>query len=229
MGPTWSRYGDPGDDLGEDWPRALAHELSHYLFFLDDNYLGFSQDGVLVPVDGCSGAMSDPYREDDAAGYDEYHLESGWLPDCTATLSNQLTGRADWSTIATFYPWLNGDLVNYGPSRQPLALTEIVAVSPITPTTTLHAPIFNLTLDGHSQQVGGSARAFLLRDDHLVDLGRPTVDQVLTRGAQALWRFAPTDGGKIFPTPNEAAAKSSRAAMKNWPSPHIPAGYQTSS
>ncbi len=44
MGPVWNRYGDPGSNLGEDWPRALAHELGHYALFLDDNYIGLDDD-----------------------------------------------------------------------------------------------------------------------------------------------------------------------------------------
>ncbi len=39
IGAVWNRYAD-SSSLGEDWPRALAHELGHYLFFLDDNYIG---------------------------------------------------------------------------------------------------------------------------------------------------------------------------------------------
>ncbi len=61
MGSVWNRYGTAEDDFGEDWPRTLAHELGHYLFFLDDNYLGLDENGLLVPIDGCVGAMSDPY------------------------------------------------------------------------------------------------------------------------------------------------------------------------
>jgi hypothetical protein len=34
--------------LGEDWPRALAHEIGHYAFGLDDNYLGLDAQGHTV-------------------------------------------------------------------------------------------------------------------------------------------------------------------------------------
>jgi len=34
MGSVWNRYGESTGTLGEDWPRTLAHELGHYLFFL---------------------------------------------------------------------------------------------------------------------------------------------------------------------------------------------------
>ena len=49
MGAVWNRFGDYTGNLGEDWPRTLAHELGHYLFFLDDNYLGLTEDGLLSP------------------------------------------------------------------------------------------------------------------------------------------------------------------------------------
>ena len=42
---------DPSSgDIGEDWPRTLAHELGHYLFFLHDNYLGLDDNDQLIPV-----------------------------------------------------------------------------------------------------------------------------------------------------------------------------------
>ena len=40
IGSTWNRYGRPGQMLSDDWSIILAHELSHYLFFEDDVYLG---------------------------------------------------------------------------------------------------------------------------------------------------------------------------------------------
>ncbi|MGD1994086.1 MAG: VCBS repeat-containing protein, partial [Anaerolineae bacterium] len=79
MGAVWNRYGDPSGTLGEDWPRTLAHELGHFALYLDDNYLGFSDSGLLIPVDGCDGtAMTDPYRDD----FSEFHPAAGWLPGC---------------------------------------------------------------------------------------------------------------------------------------------------
>jgi hypothetical protein len=181
MGAVWNRYGDPGGNLGEDWPRTLAHELGHYAFFLDDNYLGFSETGLLIPVESCTGtAMSDPYRDD----YSEFHLDANWLPGCEQTLSHQTTGRSDWATIETFYPWLNGVITNTGPSGLPLAVTEIEVVEPITPTEAIEVPYFYLSQDGHRVQPGANARAFLFQDDRLIDLGRPVLDQVLARGAR---------------------------------------------
>ncbi len=182
MGASWNRYGEPGSDLGEDWPRTLAHELGHYVLFLDDNYLGLDENGWLEPVDGCPGAMSDPYRVD--FPYDEFHPVEGWLPACENTLSNQSTGRSDWATVQTFYPWLSGVLTNTGPSALPLAITQIQVVEPITPSTALESPVFYLTQGGNRVQPGRGARAFLFQGAWITDLGSPTLDQVLARGAQ---------------------------------------------
>jgi subtilisin-like proprotein convertase family protein len=183
MGATWNRYGDPGGSLGEDWPRTLAHELGHYALFLNDNYLGLDAEGHLISVDSCTGtAMTDPYRED----YSEFRSDEGWLPGCEQTLSHRSTGRSDWATITTLYPWLKGVPTNPGPSRLPLVVTQIQFVEPITPSTALEVPIFYLSQDEEHIQPGGSARAFLLRKegDQLIDLGRPTLDRVLAWGAR---------------------------------------------
>jgi len=183
MGAVWNRYGDPGGALDEDWPRTLAHELGHYALFLDDNYLGFDAAGRLIPVSGCPGVMTDPYRED--WPYDELHAASDWLPECADTLSQRVFGRADWATLELFYPALDGTLDNAGPTNLPLAVTQLTVVEPLTPCTTLEDATFYLVDEGGGMlQLGSSARAVLLRDDLLTDLGRPTLDRVLARGAR---------------------------------------------
>jgi hypothetical protein len=151
---VWNRYGESNGNLGEDWPRALAHEIGHYALFLDDDYLGLDANGRLIPIDTCTDtAMSDPYRED----YSEFHFQELWLPDCANTLANKQTGRWDWKTVTTFYPWLNGTITNTGPSNLPLAVTQIDFVEPVTPSTVLAAPIFNLTQNGSRVQPGARA------------------------------------------------------------------------
>jgi hypothetical protein len=104
-GPTWNRFGDAGSSLGDDWPRALAHELGHYLLYLDDTYLGV-RNQQLVPIETCPGPMNDPYRD-----YDDFILFNGqrvWRQNqaCLDTLPAKHTGRWDWETISAFYPWL---------------------------------------------------------------------------------------------------------------------------
>ncbi len=187
LAATWNRYGNPGQITGEDWARTLAHELSHYLFFLDDNYLGLNLQGLLIPVTSCSGSfMSDPYRDD----YSEFHpADSAWTNDCSRTLSHQSTGRPDWQTVTTFYPALGAHAPgtpNPGPSSLPLAVTRISFVGLDTPTTALPDPRFYLTYAGASLRPGRCARAFLFTegDSAVVDLGTPVLDQVLARGAK---------------------------------------------
>jgi subtilisin-like proprotein convertase family protein len=184
MGVVWNRYGETNGNLGEDWPRALAHELGHYALFLDDDYLGLDMNNRLIPIDTCTGtAMSDPYRED----YSEFHAGGpSWTDQdkCGRTLAANETGRWDWATVTTFYPWLNGTITNTGPSGLPLEVTQIHFIEPPTSTTVLPAPIFNLTQDGGQVQPGTSARAFLYHDDQVTDLGNPTLDQIDARGAR---------------------------------------------
>lgn len=196
IGAIWNRYGEAEGTLGDDWPRTLAHELGHYVFYLDDDYIGLNNQGLLVPVTSCQDtAMADPYRDD----FSEFHPASDWLPGCAQTLSHQNTGRSDWETITTFYPQLHaptGPLttVNTGPSTLPLDITQITIVDPETTTTALAAPIFLLSReeDQSSYQTGRNARAFLFQHEdgpnspvnRLVDLGKPTLDRVLARGAR---------------------------------------------
>ncbi|MBN1138760.1 MAG: hypothetical protein JXM73_19405 [Anaerolineae bacterium] len=182
MGATWNRYGDPGGSLGEDWPRTLAHELAHFALFQDDNYLGLDEQGRLIPIDSCTGtAMTDPYRDD----YSELHPDGGWLPACEQTLSHRTTGRSDWATVEALYPWLHAAPANAGPIVLPLALTRIQLMEPITSPLPLEVPIFTLFQDGGRVVPGAGARAYLFQDGRLVDLGQPTLDQVLARGARA--------------------------------------------
>ena len=204
IGSVWNRYGESTGNLGEDWPRVLAHELGHYLLYLDDNYIGLNDEGVLVTVESCPGIMANPYRED----YSEFHPEEGWSAGCSQTLSQREFGRSDWETIRLRYPWLNpltGAYRNNGPSRLPLAVTQIESYSvddlnfdlsaesdqvmtvvsgtvPLTPT--LDVPIFYLNEGNTSIQVGQRARAFLLQDDWLVDLGRPNFGEVVAHGVR---------------------------------------------
>jgi len=172
--------------MGQDWPRTLAHELGHYIFYLNDNYVGFDSAGMLGTVSTCPGAMADQYSPDKAQGYDEFHVDRGWTPGCTWTLSHEAVGRSDWATIHTMYSWLTTTVPLSGPLLLPLAVTHISVTEPVSPSTALDVPIFYLF-----QAEGGRyltdttrARAFLFHDDRLTDLGRPTRDQVNARGAR---------------------------------------------
>ena len=189
MGAVWNRYGDTDANLGEDWPRALAHELGHFALFLDDNYLGI-KDGTLVSVASCPGAMSDPYLPDN----DDFHpRDDQWDANCQHTLSEYTTGRADWETIKTFYdqPRLDTRLraphtfnAQQGPSQLPLAVTQVTFAEMPQDDLPLDAPIFRITDDTPSRWSSGpNTRAVLFQDNRLIDLGQPTRDQITARGA----------------------------------------------
>ncbi len=183
MGATWNRYGTPGSSLGEDWSIILAHELSHYLLFQDDTYLGFTANGLLKAVDTCTGsAMGEIYIPDNT----EFVADEGhWQANCADTLANKTLGRDEWATLKLWYPELvRPTAPNSGPPLKPFDLTEVTVLDPINPNAALDDPTFFLHYAGGT--TGSSeGRAFLLRDDYLVDLGSPSGGQnrVLARGA----------------------------------------------
>jgi len=219
MGSSWSRYGN-GGSLGEDWPRALAHELAHYLLFLDDNYVGehVLPDGrrqlVTVPSSRCRGAMNDPYTDANS----EFHPDTDWQPGCADTLSHQEAGRSDWSTIQSFYPMLKAPAgaitdtlaTNQGPSNLPLAVTRVRFDAPRThdgkskrPATTLDVPVLYLNdRSGATYRASSRARAYVIQDDRLIDLGSPDFDQLQAFGAEPGDRVCVSDPGLDQADPN---------------------------
>ncbi|WP_298819952.1 FG-GAP-like repeat-containing protein [Chloroflexus sp.] len=200
IGATWNQYGASRGTIGEDWPRALAHELGHYLFFLSDNYIGFDNAGgrkVLVGIDGCAGAMNNPYREEES----EFHPQNlAWETLCANTLSQLETGRADWDTIVAFYPPLAAyrpTTLNQitGPNTLPVNLTEILEMPLTERVRAVRQSTFSLLLafgsDTIRLQPDRSARGILFTDDdgngvidRLIDLGAPVRDQLEARGAR---------------------------------------------
>jgi hypothetical protein len=96
MGATWNQFGDPSDDSRDDWQRALAHELAHYLLFQEDTYLGLNDTGLLIPVGECTGsAMGDFYTEANT----EFLDDADWLPKCDVKglVFRPGGGRQRWS------------------------------------------------------------------------------------------------------------------------------------
>ena len=197
MGATWNRYGNPAQSIGVDWPVILAHELGHYLLFLEDTYLGLKEfDGaeVLTSVDSCAGsAMGDVYNINNT----EFVQNPGdWQNNCADTLAAQELSRTEWDLITGYYPWLKAPRLTLpGPGRMPFDLTTVSIFPPITPANTLEDPTFYL--DYRDGEVSSSeARAFLLRNkigtgtgidayEYVYDLGNPVGGQnrLLARGA----------------------------------------------
>ncbi|MBN2389765.1 MAG: hypothetical protein JXR84_03515 [Anaerolineae bacterium] len=196
MGATWNRYGDPTTSIGEDWPLILAHELSHYLLYQYDVYIGLNEDDLLVPQDTCTGsAMGDVYAIDNTEFIsDTLH----WTTACSQTLAAKTLGRTEWETLRAWYPWLiTPTLANDGPSQMPFEFTTVEIVAPAQAQDTIEDPTFYL--DYENGVVSSSeARAFLLRDaddvaqpgpddfDYIYDLGSPIGGQnrVTARGAR---------------------------------------------
>jgi len=185
MGSTWNRYGTPGQSLGDDWPVILAHELSHYLFYQDDTYLGLDANGYLQAVGTCTGsAMADVYLPDNT---ELIFDETQWQANCATTLPEQTLQRNEWETLQLWYPAvISPTTVNPGPSLMPFGFTTIRINDPYTPTAALEDPTFYL--DYANDQVSSTeARAYLIRDnDYVYDLGSPVGGQnrVIARGAQ---------------------------------------------
>jgi len=197
MGPLWDPFGQSEAELRQDWWLAFAHELSHYLLFLPDNYLGIEQ-GVLRKID-CQGSfMTSTYEET----YREFLTRDRWNRQeaCWRTsIAAHTTGRADWETLQRFLPWLrqpaNAAAVNPGPAWLPLAVTRIHLVTPRTSAATV-LPARNFDLRDAS---GGeiirlrAAEAYLfkrrgtpqLEDDQLIALGSTGAgsDRIKVRGA----------------------------------------------
>ncbi|MCW5844364.1 MAG: VCBS repeat-containing protein [Caldilinea sp.] len=129
MGPLWDPFGQNQTDLQQDWWRAFAHELAHYLLFLPDNYLGV-EDGLLVTTD-CKGSfMTSAYDEDRYGGF---LIRDGWVGPCLDTVAQRLlTGRTDWETITTFLPLVapaTSSAAANGPANIPLAVTQVRVIT----------------------------------------------------------------------------------------------------
>ena len=196
MGPVWDPYGASTTDLGRDWWQALAHELSHYLLFLPDNYLGYDEADALVRI-YCQGSFM-------TSTYDPRFTEfltrtEKWEGDCERSLAERTTGRADWETILTHYPMLQppGAAAFEGPSILPLHVTPVFDWGRPEEVTTLPARFFDVReLGGQQDRLrlrGG--QVYLLQvhdpadvtDDVLVYLGSPigSGDRIMVRGANA--------------------------------------------
>jgi subtilisin-like proprotein convertase family protein len=187
IGSTWNRYGRPGQTIGDDWPLILAHELSHYLLFHDDTYLGLDADGHLKAVSTCKGsAMGDIYN--DPLGPNFVFSQTYWLTNCGETLPAQTLGRTEWQTMVLWYPGLVTPSTRLdGPSLMPYDFTRVQINAPLTATTNLiDDPTFYA--DYANQGVSSNeARAYIVRgNEYVIDLGSPFGGQnrLVAHGAQ---------------------------------------------
>ena len=198
MGSSWDRYGDPGQGFSDDWALALAHELGHYLLFLDETYIGF--DGTLLHTrDQCNkSAMGDLYGSKAATEFVADSQE--WATNCANTLSNQTLNRTEWQTIQKWYPdILRPTEILTGPTVIPYEVTEFYVRTPITSSVEI-IPDPSFYFDyAEPTKSSSEARAYLLKwkenigdannsGDHVyaIDLGTPFGDQnrIIAYGAE---------------------------------------------
>ncbi|MEZ4867562.1 MAG: VCBS repeat-containing protein [Caldilineaceae bacterium] len=199
MGPQWDPFGQSEAELRQDWWLAFAHELSHYLLFLPDNYLGID-NGLLRQID-CQGSfMTNTYEEP----YREFLTRDQWERQeaCrTKSIAAHTTGRADWETIHHFLPWLqapaSGATVNPGPAWLPLQVTRIHIADPVGSSFSPVLPARNFDL---REATGGQviqvrqAEGYLFKtrstsqieDDTVISLGSTGAgsDRLKVRGAE---------------------------------------------
>lgn len=234
MGPNWDPFGQSDAELTQDWWRALAHELAHYLLFLPDNYLGLDDNGALR-ITNCRGSfMTSAYDSED---YSEFLTETEWIGDCRETMAERITGRPDWETIHRFYPMFAMPSTPLaGPNLLPLAVTEITIMDP--DPTTSGQPIAARNLDLRDEEGNlltlTQAQAYLFKtngtititeaisDDYLVALGSTGAgrDRILMRGAEAGDRLCVISGDQRMVGCKQAVGPTETAltmrTVDNW-------------
>lgn len=192
MGPVWDPFGQNEADLSQDWQRALAHELSHYLLYLPDNYLGIGDNGALITLN-CQGSfMTNTYDDD----YSEFLTPAEWQGDCLDTVAQHTTGRTDWETVMTFYEMLHGDGDNLGPARLLLNVTRVNFIEPADSATALPVRYFDLRdADSGALLSLPQAQGYLFRTQGTSDISDDSVmalggsggngDRIMVRGADS--------------------------------------------
>jgi hypothetical protein len=185
MGSYWNRFGTPPnqevkyngvvvtqDEMNDDWPIALAHEMGHYLLFLFDTYTdknGVSSDALAAQCTGT--AMGNAYAPSNQAFVFD---QAAWDSACGDTEAHfRLHGRTEWATIAGWYNFAVVPTEAALGSFPPVPLTNVVFVSPAVTPPPLASQIYTLTYQ-LNQTSSGEARAFLLRNDSLIfEQGKP--------------------------------------------------------
>lgn len=194
IGPNWNRYGN-AQTIGNDWPRVLAHELAHYMLFLEDMYIGIEeQQGLLVPIATCKRtAMADPYVDINTefltqTEFDNYRCSDTLAQVAEWTILNQVYGlnipaeRIDGPdempfvfTAVTVMPSEDNDILL---EDDRVLLSNLDEVEIITDTA-------DITDEDIATQLS-AGRAYLIqeRKERILDLGRPVLDSIQARGAE---------------------------------------------
>ena len=195
MGPNWDPFGTNLSELKLDWQRALAHELSHYLLFLPDNYIGI-ENNLPIQTDCLGSFMTSTYD----SAYSEFLPSTQWSGDCLKTMAQFTTQRADWDTIKKFYSFITVPSASLeGPFEIPLDLLKTSYPDPVDSNNKALPPAFtsvyyDIRSSGTLQSIPG-AQVYLfktlgtddLSDDTAILLG-DTVgasDRIKVRGTEA--------------------------------------------
>ncbi|MEM7334868.1 MAG: VCBS repeat-containing protein [Chloroflexota bacterium] len=224
MPATWNRYGLPGGNPGEDWPRVFAHELAHYLLFQLDNYLGVDESSgtpTLVQIENCDSIMTDAF------GSSEFASEAEWLADCQNTLAQYVTKRSDLQTLEHFFPMLNTDVELDGPLEFPLGATVVldeaepsaevldltiqVRTADGTPITTSDTRIQGYLIKSQGTE--------LLTDDLIIPQGSPQNGLLQVRGAERDDLLCVVDNSLEYKRVgcDELSSTTQRVELKNIP------------
>lgn len=198
MGSYWNRFGSPPnqlnvfdgevyseDEMVDDWSLALAHEFGHYLLYLFDTYTGVDGASSIELTELCTGtAMGDVYK---ATNQGFIFSPDFWATNCSGTEAfAKHNGRTEWSTIQGWYGWaVQPTEFLPGPANPPVPLTQVIFLPPNSPPNAQAAQLFDLIYqDGELSS--GEARAFLLRDERVIEQGKPAKDstQVQLTGAE---------------------------------------------
>lgn len=198
MGSYWNRFGSPPNAqnlvngepypetlMEDDWSLALAHELGHWLLFLFDTYTGVDGTASVELAELCTGtAMGNVYAP---VNHGYIANVDWWDRYCSETEAyDRLGGRTEWATISGWYPWVTIPSESLqGPESLPVGVTTVTFVAPAnTPGDTV-GQLFDLEYQ-NGETSSGEARAFLMRNDRVIEQGKPAkgTTQVQLTGAQ---------------------------------------------
>lgn len=209
IGSSWNRYNQPEPqggfpvDVSEDWAMVLGHEFGHYLLYLRDTYFRIGRNNTIINVYSCVGsAMGWVYfPENHGFVVDPDH----WEENCRDTYGNDLLNRSEWATLSRFFPWLQPPALEaeLSSASLPTGITsvELLPASGASPGTP-NQPIDLLYQD--EEAASNEARAFLFRNERILDQGGPAQDttHLHLTGSQVGDRLCLIDIDVAPPRPN---------------------------